>query len=83
MQIQARSQTFVGGGRGQSGQILGPFIIMRGLSCDRVGFGHFFLTPPPQPTVKMLVLGGERLTPNVLDHYLQHNLVMATWGFEI
>ena len=24
----------------QIGQILGPFMITRGLSCDRVGFGH-------------------------------------------
>ena len=38
-QSQARSQTFLWGG--QIGQILGPFMIMRGLSCDRVGFGHF------------------------------------------
>ena len=29
------------GGEGQIGQILGPFMITRGLSCDRVGFGHF------------------------------------------
>ena len=28
------------------------------------------------PTVKMLSLGGERLTPKVLDHYLHCNLVM-------
>ena len=28
-------------GGGQIGQILGPFMITRGLSCDRVGFGHF------------------------------------------
>ena len=36
----------VGGGGGGGGvqivQILGPFMIMRGLSCDRVGFDHFF-----------------------------------------
>ena len=52
---QARSQTFLwgggGGGGGQTGHILGPFMITRGLSCDRVGFGHFggvrgHLTPP-------------------------------------
>ena len=40
-------------GGGQIGQILGPFMITRGLSCDRVEFGHFGggqmtpLTPPP------------------------------------
>ena len=38
--LQARSQTFLWGG-GQIGQILGPFMITRGLSCDRVEFGHF------------------------------------------
>ena len=32
----------VGGGGGQIGQILGPFMITRGLSCDRVGFGLLF-----------------------------------------
>ena len=49
-------------GLGQIGQILGPFMIMRGLSCDHVVFGHFFilfyffgwvgdpLTPPPPAT---------------------------------
>ena len=43
-----------GGGGGQIGQILGPFMIMRGLSCDRVEFGYFGGgsddppdTPPP------------------------------------
>ena len=46
--IQVRSQTLcvcvcvcVGGG-GRIGQILGPFMVTRGLSCDRIGFGHFF-----------------------------------------
>ena len=47
-----------GGGGGQIGQILGPFMITRGLSCDRVGFGHFgrgrgqggHLTPPRPAT---------------------------------
>ena len=40
---QARSQTFLwgGGGGGQIGQIWGPFMITRGLSCDRVEFDHF------------------------------------------
>ena len=39
---QARSQTFGGGGGGgQIGQILGSFMITRGLSCDHVEFGHF------------------------------------------
>ena len=41
---QAHSQTFLwggGGGGGQFGQILGPFMITRGLSYDRVEFGHF------------------------------------------
>ena len=33
------ARLFCGGG--QMGQILGPFMITRGLSCDRVGFGHF------------------------------------------
>ena len=37
----ARLVLCVCGGRGQIGQILGPFMIMCGLSCDRVGFGHF------------------------------------------
>ena len=37
--IQARSQTLLWGG-GQIGQIWGPFMITRGLSCDRVEFGH-------------------------------------------
>ena len=36
---QARSQTFLWGG--QIGQILGPFMITGGLSCDHVEFGHF------------------------------------------
>ena len=31
---------------------------------------------PILPTIKMLGLGGERLTPKVLEHYLHHNLVM-------
>ena len=52
--IQARSQTFFcgGGGGGQISQIWVPFMITRGLSCDRVEFGHFGggqmtpLTPP-------------------------------------
>ena len=44
--LQARSQTFLWGG--QIGQILGPFMITRGLSCDRVEFGH---------------LGGGQMTP--------------------
>ena len=42
--LQARSQAFLCVcvvGRGQIGQILGPFMITRGLCCDRVGFGHF------------------------------------------
>ena len=51
---QASSQTLlrwrVGG---QIGQILGPFMITRGLSCDRVGFGHFGgggqMKPPTPP----------------------------------
>ena len=51
---------FFGGGGGQIGQILGPFMITRGLSSERIEFGHFFfffflggggirrpLTPPP------------------------------------
>ena len=38
MSKQAHSQTFLWGG--QIGQMLGPFMITRGLSCDRVGFGH-------------------------------------------
>ena len=45
------------GGGGQIGQIFGPFMITRGLSCDRVEFGHFFgggggrgqMTPRPPP----------------------------------
>ena len=44
--MQARSQTLGGRGGGgggcQIGQIWGPFMITRGLSCDRVGCGHFF-----------------------------------------
>ena len=37
----------------------------------------------PYATVKMLGLGGERLTQKVLDHYLHHNLVMPLllWVF--
>ena len=35
------ARLFCGGGGGQIGQILEPIIIMCGLSCDRVGFGHF------------------------------------------
>ena len=31
---------------------------------------------PILPTVQMLSLGGERLTPKVLDHYLHHDLVV-------
>ena len=31
----------VWGGVGGSHWFLGPFMITRGLSCDRVGFGHF------------------------------------------
>ena len=69
---QARSQTLcvvVGGGGGcQIGQILGPFIITRGLSCDRVGFGNFWgvggwgrvrwppWPPPPPPPATGLYL---------------------------
>ena len=30
-----------GGRGGQIGQILGPFMFTRGLSCDHFGFGHF------------------------------------------
>ena len=41
MLIQAHSQTLFWGEGGQIGQILAPFMITRGLSCDRVGFGHF------------------------------------------
>ena len=33
------ARLFCGGG--QIGQILGPFMITGGLSCDRVEFGHF------------------------------------------
>ena len=93
MRIQSGSQTLLcvcvggGGGGGLIGQILGPFMIRHGLSCNCIGFGHIggrgaqmtSLTPPPPPpfpsglrfrnktpilpTVKMLGLGGERLTP--------------------
>ena len=40
------------GGGGQIGQILGPFMITGGLSCDRVEFGHFWggSDDPPDPT---------------------------------
>ena len=31
---------------------------------------------PILDTVKMLSLGGQRLTPKVLDHYLHHDLLM-------
>ena len=46
---EARSQTFLWGG--QIGQILGPFMITRGLSCDLVGFFHLGvqMTPPDPP----------------------------------
>ena len=42
--LQACSQTFffLGGGGCQIGQTMGPFMITRGLSCNRVGFGLFF-----------------------------------------
>ena len=38
---------------------------------------------PILSTVKMLSLGGDRLTPKVLDHYIHHNLVMLLllWHF--
>ena len=44
-------------GEGQIGQILGPFMITGGLSCDRVEFGHFGggqMTPltPPSPRLR-------------------------------
>ena len=35
---------------------------------------------PILPNVKMLSLGGERLTPKVLDHYLHHDLVMVLFA---
>ena len=43
------ARLFCGGG--QIGQILGPFMITRGLSCDRVGFGHLGggSDDPPDP----------------------------------
>ena len=44
------ARLFCGGG--QIGQILGPFMITGGLSCDRVEFGHFGggqMTPPDPP----------------------------------
>ena len=50
-----------GGGGGQIGQILGPFMITRGLSCNRIGFGHFGgsqmtpLTPPPPPRLQACI----------------------------
>ena len=31
---------------------------------------------PILPNVKMMSIGGERLTPKLLDHYLYHDLVM-------
>ena len=49
-------------GGGQIGQILGPFMITGGLSCDRVEFGHFGggqmtpLTPPPWLRACLLIL---------------------------
>ena len=38
---------------------------------------------PILPTVKMFSIGGEMLTPNVLDHYFCHDLVMVQllWCF--
>ena len=43
------ARLFCGGG--QIGQIWGPFMITRGLSCDRVEFGHFGggSDDPPDP----------------------------------
>ena len=42
------ARLFCGGG--QIGQIWGPFMITRGLSCDRVEFGHFGGSDdPPDP----------------------------------
>ena len=64
--MQARSQTFFlgggwGGGGGQIGWILGPFMITRGYSCDHVGSGHFLggkgvlsWPPPPPPLATSL-----------------------------
>ena len=49
---------WAGGEGGQIGQILGPFMITCGLSCDHVGFGNWErggkgqmtpLTTPPHP----------------------------------
>ena len=43
------ARLFCGGG--QISQIWGPFMITRGLSCDRVEFGHFWggSDDPPDP----------------------------------
>ena len=45
LNIRPVARLFCGGG--QIGQILGPFMITRGLSCDRVEFGHFGGGTPP------------------------------------
>ena len=49
----------VGVGGCQIGQILGPFMITRGLSCDRVGFCHFGGSddsPDPSPLATGLLV---------------------------
>ena len=49
--VQAHSQAFLSGRGG--GSNFGTFMITRGLSYDRVGFGHFlgvWSPPPPPPT---------------------------------
>ena len=53
MWSQARSQTFLWGG--QIGQILGTFMIMRGLSCNRVEFGHLGGGGQPPPRLRAWV----------------------------
>ena len=59
------ARLFCGGG--QIGQILGPFMITGGLSCDRVEFGHFGgggggSDDPPDPPLATGLLGDEKLT---------------------
>ena len=56
--IRPVARLFCGGG--QIGQIWGPFMITRGLSCDRVEFGHFGggqMTPLTPPGYGPAILG--------------------------
>ena len=59
------ARLFCGGG--QIGQIWGPFMITRGLSCDRVEFGHFGggSDDPPDPPLATGLLASTVYVPIV------------------